>query len=371
MVKPLSSAFLLTFSLIFTGCTTISGLQTYDLPAEGVYQTEQGVNVNIVPINQHNINTIRQQAYFSKQPQSNNIAHLFKKQKVAEYTLTSYDVLSVQLWAYPEITPPITTATADTAKAIGYQIDATGHINLPLVGRYKAAGKTLAQVNTELRQQFARYLKHPDLVARVLSYEGHRYSVQGNVTRGGQFFLNNQPVSVYTALGLAGGITDKGDNSSIQLIRNGVTYHLNPLELEKMGYSLHRLLLQPNDTLYVAARENQKVYVMGESGKNQALNLREQGMSLSDTLGESLGINPLSASSKRIYVLRSNLQQQETTLYVMDLSSLGNFGLANQFTMKQNDIVYVDATGLTRWQRVVNQVIPFSNALYNFQRLGQ
>ncbi|WP_410544100.1 hypothetical protein, partial [Acinetobacter baumannii] len=25
----------------------------------------------------------------------------------------------------------------------------------------------------------------------------------------------------------------------------------------------------------------------------------------------------------------------------------------------------------TRWQRVVNQIIPFSNALYNIDRLGQ
>ncbi|MDB9690996.1 hypothetical protein OPU36_09020, partial [Acinetobacter baumannii] len=26
---------------------------------------------------------------------------------------------------------------------------------------------------------------------------------------------------------------------------------------------------------------------------------------------------------------------------------------------------------LTRWQRIVNQIIPFSNALYNIDRLGQ
>lgn len=31
---------------------------------------------------------------------------------------------------------------------------------------------------------------------------------------------------------------------------------------------------------------------MGESGKNQALPMRDQGMTLTDALGESLGINP-------------------------------------------------------------------------------
>jgi polysaccharide export outer membrane protein len=58
-------------------------------------------------------------------------------------------------------------------------------------------------------------------------------------------------------------------------------------------------------------------------------------------------------------------------MYRIDLSNFADFGLANQFKMRSNDIVYVDATGLTRWQRVVNQVIPFSNALYNVDRLGQ
>jgi len=60
-----------------------------------------------------------------------------------------------------------------------------------------------------------------------------------------------------------------------------------------------------------------------------------------------------------------------TEIYHLDLSSIGNFGLANQFKMRSNDIVYIDASGLTRWQRVVNQIIPFSNALYNLDRLGQ
>ncbi|WP_171258337.1 polysaccharide biosynthesis/export family protein, partial [Acinetobacter baumannii] len=115
----------------------------------------------------------------------------------------------------------------------GYPIDQTGYIQFPLVGRYKAAGKTLAQVNRELHSQLARFLKNPDVIVRVLSYEGQRFSVQGSVIKGGQFYLSDQPVSVYAALGLAGGVTDKGDNTYIQLIRNGITYNLNTIELEK------------------------------------------------------------------------------------------------------------------------------------------
>src|SRR5690606_24004552 len=103
----------------------------------------------------------------------------------------------------------------------------------------------------ELRSQLSRYLKNPDVIARVLSYQGQRYSVQGNVLKGGQFYLSDQPVSVYTALGMAGGVNaQQGDNSSITLVRQGRSYSLNTVELEKAGLSLHNLLIQPNDTLY-------------------------------------------------------------------------------------------------------------------------
>ncbi|WP_436913422.1 polysaccharide biosynthesis/export family protein [Acinetobacter schindleri] len=358
---------LLALSLSTAGCAVTSGLQTYDLPSEGVYQTSAGTQVNVVKLTQDNL--------FALQPVQINLqdlSHLFQNSH-KNYNLSPGDILSIYLWAYPEITPPVNNIASDQAvMSNGYQIDQQGYIQFPMIGRYKVSGKSLAQVNKELRNQLGRYLKTPDVIVRVLSYQGKRFSVQGNVMKGGQFYLSDQPISVYTALGMAGGVNSQyGNNTSITLVRQGKSFVLNSVELEKAGYSLHNLLIQPNDTLYVNSRENEKIYVMGESGKNQALALREQGMTLSDALGESLGLNPLSASSSKIYVLRTHPNHAMTEIYHLDLSSIGNFGLANQFKMRSNDIVYIDASGLTRWQRVVNQIIPFSNALYNLDRLGQ
>jgi len=359
-VQQIQLAFLLTCGLTLTGCAVTSGLQTYDLPVEGVYQTELGTSVNVIKLTQDSMLAV--------QPAIQNIqqdyAHLFSTPH-RSYSLSPGDILSIYLWAYPEM-----SGTSSDEKS-GYQIDSQGYIQFPIIGRYKAAGKSLTQVNRELRSQLARYLKTPDVIVRVLSYQGQRYSVQGNVMNGGQFYLSDQPVSIYTALGMAGGVNaQQGDNASMTLVRQGRSYQLNTVELEKAGLSLHNLLIQPNDTLYVNNRENQKIYVMGESGKNQSLPMRDQGMSLSDVLGESQGLNPLSASRSKVYVVRSQPNATHTEVYHMDLTSIADFGLANQFKMRSNDIVYVDASGLARWQRVVNQIIPFSNALYNLDRLG-
>lgn len=348
-----------------TGCAITSGLQTYDLPTEGAYQTDQGAQLNVVPLTQNNLPAISQ----SNNQNYSDLHSLFRSQQ-SIYRLSPGDVLSIQLWAYPEITPPIQDAT--NIKAVGYPIDPNGRVHLPLVGSVKVSGKTLAEVNTYLRSQFSKYLKHPDVVVRVLSYEGRRYFVNGQVIKSGQYTLNDQPISLYTALGQAGGIDTKtGDTTNIQLIRNGSTYNLNTIQLEKNGLSLHNLLIQPNDTIFVNTKQDQKLYVMGESSKSQAISLRDQGMTLSDVLGESEGINPYSASAAKIYVMRTDLNNNESTIYHLNLSSIGNLALANQFQMKKNDIVYIDASGLARWQRIMNQIIPFSSALYSFDQLGK
>ena len=355
----------LTISLLFSGCAITSGLQTYDLPEHGQYKTDQGAELSVIQLDQQNIPTIN----MTNIENSNGLSSLFHQQQNI-YRLTAGDVLSIQLWAYPEITPPIQDAT--NIKAVGYPIDPNGNVQLPLVGSVRIAGKTLAETNRFLRSQFARYLKHPDVVVRVLSYEGRRYFVNGQVMKSGQYTLNDQPISIYTALGQAGGIDTKtGDTTNIQLIRNGQTYNLNSIQLEKQGRSLHNLLIQANDTIYVNTKQDQKLYVMGESNKSQALALREQGMTLSDVLGESEGISPYSASAARIYVMRTDLNTKQSTIYHLNLSSLGNLALANQFPMQKNDIVYIDATGLTRWQRIMNQIVPFSSALYTFDQLGK
>ncbi|MGZ7882143.1 polysaccharide biosynthesis/export family protein [Acinetobacter soli] len=361
---------LLFFSICvlgLSGCAITSGLQTYDMPEQGNYTTDQGAHISVVQLNQQNLPGLVPAEDFQSRAE---VAGLFNKSHKI-YRLNSGDVLSIQLWAYPEITPPLQQDAANI-KASGYPVDSNGNIYLPLVGKVQAQGKTVSELTQTLRSRYAQYLKAPDVVVRVLSYEGNRYFVNGQVMKSGQYTLNDQPISIYTALSMAGGVnTETGDNTSIQLIRSGKTYDLNAIKLEKQGYSLHNLLIQPNDTVFVNTKQNQRVYVMGESNKSQALSLRDQGMTLSDVLGESEGISPYSASAARIYVMRTNLQDRTSTIYHLDLSSLGNLALANQFQMQKNDIVYIDATGLTRWQRVMNQIVPFSSTLYTFDQLGK
>ncbi len=342
-----------------SGCAMLPGLQSYDIPESGVYETDQGSKVNVVPLNNQTIKSI---SATTDTTGSEDIAALFAY-RPNTYHLTSGDTLKLSFWYYPELSP--LSPTSDT----GYRIDQAGKLNLPLVGTYQAKGKTLSQVRTELRKLYSNYLRQPDLNIEVIAYQGFGYTIQGQVAKAGQFYFNDKPINFYTALGEAGGLTPLGSLTSIDLYRSGRVYNINSLNLEDRGLSLQQLYLKPNDTIFINAKDDQKIYVMGESGKNQALTIRDRGMTLADVLGESQGISPTTASATRIYVLRSS-PQHDLNMYHLDLLQIGNFALANNFAMQKNDIIYIDSTGLARWQRIVNQILPFSAGLNNVQRLG-
>ena len=126
---------ILTISISTVSCAITSGLQTYDLPNQGSYKTDQGAELSVVQLTQENLPTLA----LSQINSSANLNELFNI-KHTLYRLSSGDILSIQLWAYPEITPPIKDSR--NIKAAGYPIDSRKPSNLgsfsnKLFGKFK------------------------------------------------------------------------------------------------------------------------------------------------------------------------------------------------------------------------------------------
>ena len=91
----------LAISFLFSGCAISSGLQTYDLPDQGFAKTDQGAELSVIQLTQENLPIIA-----AAQQNTRPVSQLFHKNQ-SIYKLSSGDVLSINLWAYPEITPPV------------------------------------------------------------------------------------------------------------------------------------------------------------------------------------------------------------------------------------------------------------------------
>jgi polysaccharide export outer membrane protein len=341
------------------GCATTtinSGLQAGELPPSGSFTAENGINFNVQPLT---LATLPPKQVVRSQPDS-NLAALLPSSSQANYRIAPSDILSITLVSYPDI-----TAAGNT----GYPVDQQGYIQFPLIGRIKASGMSVPQFTSNLRARLQRYLRYPDPQVKIAEYRGNKFFIDGEVNTPGEFKITDAPVSLYSAISMAGGATDLGDSNKIVLRRNGTDYRIGLQSLQQMGVSANQIYIQDGDAIRVSSEDINKVYVLGEFGKVAPVPILDQGLNLAQVIGESAGLNPNTANAAKIYVVRDQPEYQRTNIYYVDMQALTSFPLANRFEMQPNDIVYVDPTGLARWNRVLSSLLPSTSAIRSFSSL--
>ena len=360
--KLLSVASVLAISIL-TGCSSINaGLQAGELPPNGTFIAENGLHFNIQPLNLATLPP-KQAAI----PNS-NLAQLIRSSGRAEYRIAEGDILSIVLTGYPNITP-LAASDSSNPYVSGFPVDQQGFVQFPLVGRIKASGMSVPQFTANLQRQLQRYLKYSDPQVKIVNYRGNKFFIDGEVKQPGEFPINDEPVSLYSAISMAGGATPTGDSNNIVFNRRGISYNIGLQSLRELGTSANQIYLQDGDSIHVNSQDRNKIYVLGEFGRVEPVPILEQGISLAQVLGESKGLNSATANAAKIYVVRDNLNTRATDIYYVDMQTITSFALANRFEMHPNDIVYVDPTGLTRWNRVISAILPSTSAIRSLSGL--
>ena len=113
---------------------------------------------------------------------------------------------------------------------------------------------------------------------------------------------------------------------------------------------------------------SQKVYILGEVTFPRTINLTDIPLSLANAIGESKGLNTNTSEGEDVFVVRQ-IPSQDPQIFRVDLSSPSGFFSAGNFYLTENDIVYVNAKGTTRWNRVISQFFPFSSFLNSIDNL--
>lgn len=356
--KLLSTACLLLSSMLY-GCATTTinaGLQAGELPPSGSFTAQNGINFNVQPLT---LATLPPKQVERSQL-SNNLSNLVRSSSRTNYRIASSDVLSIILVGYPDIT---------SAGSSGYPVDQQGFIQFPLIGRIQARGLSIPQFTANLSSRLERYLKYSDPQVKVIEYRGNKFFIDGEVNKPGEFNITDAPVSLYSAISMAGGTSGEGDSNNIILRRNGIDYRMGLQSLRQAGLSANQIYVQDGDSIRVGSEDINKVYVLGEFGKVAPVPILDRGLNLAQVIGESAGLNSSTANAAKIYVVRDQPEYQRTNIYYVDMQALTSFPLASRFEMQPNDIVYVDPTGLTRWNRVLSALLPSTSAVRSFSSL--
>jgi polysaccharide biosynthesis/export protein len=116
------------------------------------------------------------------------------------------DTLAVTVWRDAELS---TEAT----------VRPDGTITMPLIGDVKAAGKTPAQLTSEIRDRVGRFVKDAIVTVAVTEVNSYRWTVSGNVGHPG-VFTSRYFVTISEAIALAGGPNRYAEDQLIVMRRD-------------------------------------------------------------------------------------------------------------------------------------------------------
>ncbi len=132
---------------------------------------------------------------------------------------------------------------------------------------------------------------------------------------------------------------------------------------------LSEYFTDPQVDVTIARFNSQQVFVLGEVTKPKKINISDIPISLSNAIGESFGLNTNTAAASEVFIIRQNVAGRDPLIFHANLKNPSSFIEAGNFYLINNDIVYVNASGTTRWNKVISQFFPFSTFLNSIDNL--
>lgn len=280
---------------------------------------------------------------------------------MTEYKIGPHDRLQITVWEHPELNDP--GGEKISPELAGKMVQDDGMLYYPYVGNVQVQGKTTNEVRELLSQGLSKYFKKVKLDVRVLSFQSHRAAVVGQVKMPGIQAMTETPMTITEAISRAGGVTEDADMSNVTLARDGKLYKIDVLRLYENGGAEQNLLLKDGDVLNVSDRKDNEVFVMGEVGKQQALQINKGKLTLAQALAKAYGIDFNTSRAEEVYVIRTGeLKKGElkSEIFQLNAKSPDALILADQFHLQAHDTVFVSTAGVTQWSRVLNQILPSS-----------
>jgi polysaccharide export outer membrane protein len=233
------------------------------------------------------------------------------------------------------------------------RIDTSGNINLPLVGRLRAAGLTVEQLEAEIAARLRTYIQQPQVAISVTNFRSQPVSVLGAVRSPGIHQLQGRK-NLFEILSMAGGLaSDAGHSVKITRQAEWGPIPLPSATTDATGkFSIaevklraivearnpeENILIQPHDIISVPRAE--LVYVVGQVRKPGGFILNDrENISILQALAMADGLTNVS-SAKNARIIRSTAGENRTEIPV-DLKAILE-GKTSDVALKADDILFI------------------------------
>lgn len=299
----------------------------------------------------------------------------------AAYRIGPNDALRITVWNHPDLNfaPNLSVTTRTAADGSAGQatnvvplrvVNHDGSLYFPMAGQIAAAGRTAAELRSQIASRLSRYIKDPQVELEIAAFRSQRVFVVGEVKAPGNLAITDVPMRIADAIGQAGGTTPTADLSSVSVTRGAERFRLDLDRLYYEGEMSQNLLLQHGDIVTVPDRRERKIFVLGEVMAPKSYVLQRGRTTLAEAVTDAGGPNPLSANAGQLFVLRLGADD-EPLVYHLDARSPEALLLADRFALRARDIVYIDPTQLARAGRVIAQLLPWLTSARTTTDIGR
>lgn len=331
--------------VVLHGCAIAPGMKMTE-PAE----VEPGQVIRVTPITRVLLNQMEEE----REAAARKLVREFSSTQ-ERYRIGPGDVLQVTVWDHPELTIPA-GSFRDPADS-GQQVADDGRMYYPYVGIVMAAGMTVSELRVVLTEKLSTYIQNPQLDVRVVAYRSKKVYVVGEVNNPGVLPVDDVPLMIADAINLSGGLTENAHKGGVNVSRDGVAHEIDLRALYDFADASQNLMLKHGDIVNVPDRSQQKVFVLGEVRNPMSVEIINGRLSLVAAIGEAGGMNQNSANPSATYVIRGR-DKDNPQIFHLDAQYATGLLLGERFELQAQDVIFVDAAGVSQWNRVISQLLP-------------
>ena len=315
----------------------------------------EDVKVNIIKINKlsdKEIEKLNNNNVKDLSDKINNYSEIYDYRY--EYILGLSDIIKIDL--------------TDTDDLDGvYEIDQSGMVDFPFIGRIKLDSLTLNEAQNILLNIIKNFYKNPDLQINIEEYNSSKVYVVGAVQNQVTITLDQKPITLIEAAIQANfnpSSEDKLYGTSGLLRRDGEVYKINLVNTFKSKDERENFYLKKNDVIFIDKNSN-SIQVFGEVIAPGTY-FPDMNYSLTEIISTA-GINQLTANAKKIYVIREKYDSfLEIDVFQLDMRNPINLVAGKKFRIQKGDIIFVPPAEITKWNRTISLLLPQTNLFKSY-----
>ncbi|MDV7145747.1 polysaccharide biosynthesis/export family protein [Tropicimonas sp. TH_r6] len=259
------------------------------------------------------------------------------------------------------------------------QVDGSGFIFVPYAGRIKAAGNTPERLRQIITEKLDAQTPDPQVLVTRAAGDGATVSVMGGVAQQGVYPISRPTRTLSAMLAQAGGITVPTEIAQITVSRGGKSSKIWFDDL----HSDQRLDIALRGGDRILVEEDSRAFsVLGATGTQNRVRFETQTLSAIEALAQVGGLNSNLADPTGVFVFRNepepvaravlgrtDIVGDQRFVYVLDLTEPNGMFQARDFTIRDDDTLYVTEAPFVSWQKTLSSITGTLTPLANYATL--